>query len=241
MSQFVYGKNVIHALLDTEKKIYEMIIVHNFCDAFIMEKIKAKKIPCKFVERKELDQKFPNSNHQGIVASIDPYPTFDLQGLLAQIPTNKTPLLVMLDGIEDPHNIGAIMRSAACTGVDGIIIKKHHSAKLTPIVAKVSSGAIEHVNVCVVTNLVQTLKSLKTMGYWVAGADMENAQDYRLPKYDTPLVLIIGSEGFGLSQLVYKHCDYLISLPMEKTINSLNASVACGVLLYQIYAARNPL
>lgn len=124
---------------------------------------------------------------------------------------------------------------------DGIIIGKHRSVQLTPTVAKVSTGAIDTVKVATVTNLSQTLKQLKKEGYWVVGADIENARDYREGQYDLPLVLVIGSEGFGISDLVKKQCDYMIALPMAGSVTSLNASVAAGILMYEIYSKRHPV
>ena len=126
-------------------------------------------------------------------------------------------------------------------GADGIIIGRHRSVSLTPAVAKVSTGAIDSVRVCAAANMAQTLQYLKQKGYWVVGADMDNARDYREGDYQVPLVLVIGSEGFGLRPLVKKQCDYLIRLPMCGKVNSLNASVACAVLLYKIYEQRCPL
>ena len=133
------------------------------------------------------------------------------------------------------------MRSSDAVGADGIIIGKPRSVSLTPTVAKVSTGAINSVPVCAAANLAQTLQYLKKNGYWVVGADMENARDYREGDYQVPLVLVIGSEGFGLRPLIKKQCDYFVRLPMSGKVNSLNASVACAVLLYKIYEQRCPL
>lgn len=182
-----------------------------------------------------------NGNHQGIAACIDDYKTWELEELLESIPQGKQPLLVMLDGLEDPHNLGAILRTCDCIRADGVIIGKHRNVRLTPTVAKVSTGAIDTVKVSVVTNLVQAIKYLKKQGYWVVGTDFENSRDYREGQYDVPLVLVIGSEGFGISSLVKKNCDYCVRLPMEGSVSSLNASVATGILLYQIHAQRHPL
>ena len=169
------------------------------------------------------------------------YKTWELEELLESVPQGKQPLLVMLDGLEDPHNLGAILRTCDCIRADGVIIGKHRNVRLTPTVAKVSTGAIDTVKVSVVTNLVQAIKYLKKQGYWVVGTDFENSRDYREGQYDVPLVLVIGSEGFGISSLVKKNCDYCVRLPMEGSVSSLNASVAAGILLYQIHAQRHPL
>lgn len=241
MTQYVYGKNVVKQLLSTNKKIYEIILLDTLKDQELQRTIKQQQIPMKIMGRKKMDALLKNDTHQGIAAKIDDYKTYGLKDLLSAVPEGKQPLFIMLDGLEDPHNLGAILRTADCVGVDGIIIGKHRSVSLTPTVAKVSTGAIDTIKVAVVNNLSQTLDTLKKQGFWVAGADAHDAMDYRKGQYDVPLVLVIGSEGFGISPLVRKHCDYAISLPMEGSVTSLNASVACAVLLYQIYAQRHPL
>lgn len=241
MTQYVYGKNVVKQLLSEDKKIYEIMMAEGVKDAALEADIKAQKIPCKVMGKKKMDQLLQAQNHQGIAALIDDYKTYELEEILEGIPKGKMPLLVMLDGLEDPHNLGAILRTCDCVGVDGVIIGKHRNVKLTPTVAKVSTGAIETVKVSVVTNLAQSLKYLKKQGYWIAGAGFENSRDYREGQYDVPLVLVVGSEGFGMSALVEKNCDYTVRLPMEGSVSSLNASVACGILLYQVHAQRHPL
>lgn len=241
MTQYVYGKNVIKQLLQQDKKIYEILLLDTLKDASLQDEIKHHKIPLKVLGRKKMDALLRCENHQGVAAKIDDYKTYEIEDLISGVPEGKTPLFVMLDGLEDPHNLGAILRTCDCVGVDGIIIGKHRSVSLTPTVAKVSTGAIDTIKVAMVGNLSQTLQTLKKQGFWVAGADALDAQDYRRAQYDMPLVLVIGSEGFGISPLVRKHCDFAISLPMEGSVTSLNASVACAVLLYQIHAQRNPL
>lgn len=241
MTQYVYGKNVVRQLLEQHKKIYEIIMLDTLKEKNLHADIMAQKIPVKVVGRKKMDALLKCDNHQGIAAKIDDYKTYEIEDILQAIPRDKTPLLVMLDGLEDPHNLGAILRTCDCIGVDGVIIAKHRSVSLTPTVAKVSTGAIDTIKVAMVSNLSQTLQNLKKQGFWVAGADAKDAMDYRLGQYDVPLVLVIGSEGFGISPLVRKHCDYAISLPMEGSVTSLNASVACAILLYQIHAKRNPI
>lgn len=240
MTQYVYGKNVIKQLLQDNKKIYEILIADGSRDTAMEKMIKEKKINCKIVSRKKMDTLL-QGNHQGIAAKIDDYKTYELEELLESIPKGKMPLLVMLDGLEDPHNLGAILRTCDCVGVDGVIIGKHRNVRLTPTVAKVSTGAIDTVKVSMVTNLAQSIKYLKKQGFWVVGADLDRSKDYREGQYDVPLVLVIGSEGFGISSLVKKNCDYCVRLPMEGSVTSLNASVACGVLLYQIYNGRHSL
>lgn len=237
MKQYIYGKNVVKQLLADDKKIYEVVLVEGLKDKSFEQSVKDKKIPFSYLSRKKMDQKF-EGNHQGVAAQIDAYKTYDIDAIIDAVPSGKTPLLVMLDGIEDPHNLGAILRTCDCVGADGVIIGKHRNVGLTPTVAKVSTGAIDTIKVAQVTNLTKTLQYLKGKGYWVAGSDMHNAQGYCEANYDMPLVLVIGSEGAGISSLVRKNCDFCVSLPMVGKVSSLNASVACGVLLYQIYSSR---
>ena len=146
----------------------------------------------------------------------------------------------MLDGIEDPHNLGAILRTCDCVGAAGVIYKKDNAVGLTPAAAKTSAGAIDTVKCAEVTNLVRTCEELKKQGWWIIGADMAG-QDYRSLKYDMNVVLVIGSEGKGISRLLKENCDYLVKIPMKGRISSLNASVSAAVLLYGIDAIRFPL
>ena len=147
-------------------------------------------------------------------------------------------LIVMLDGLEDVHNLGAIIRTCECAGVDGVIYKSHNSVKVNDTVAKVACGALEYVKVAEVTNLVNTIKDLKKKGYWIVGSDGNCDLSYTDLKYDFNTVLIIGSEGKGMSRLVKQECDYIVSLPMKGQVTSLNASVAAGILIYNIINLR---
>ena len=240
MTQYVYGKNVVRQCLYHNKKIYEIIMTKTGADPKLRQLMNEKQVPIRIMDRKQMDALLKNSSHQGIAAKIDDYRTYDMDEILAAIPEGKLPLLIMLDGLEDPHNLGAILRTADAIGADGIILGKHRSVSLTPTVAKVSTGAIETVKVGIVSNLSQTLEMLKKRGFWIVGADAQDAMNYRDARYDVPLVLVVGSEGFGISTLVRRHCDYAISLPMRGSVTSLNASVACGILLYEIDAQRHP-
>lgn len=239
MAQYVYGKNVVKRLLEDKSKIYEIYL--SIDDEYINKLAKKSNIKLIKMDKKKLDKLVNSTNHQGVIAKIDEYKTTDLNDILSSVPRNEKGLIIVLDEIEDPHNLGAILRSADCVGVHGVIIKKNNAVGLTPTVAKVSAGAINTVKVASVTNISTTLKQLKDEGYWVVGTDMENAQDYRALKYDTNIVLVIGNEGKGISPLVKKQCDFMVKLPMVGNITSLNASVASGILLYEIYNKRFPL
>jgi len=241
MVDYIYGKNSVIETIKNNLEVYEVMLLSNK-DEEIIHLCKNKGIKVRIEkDRREFEKYIGKVNHQGVIAIIKQYEYQSLESILKKIPKNKRPLLVLLDGLEDPHNLGAILRTSDATGVDGIIIGKHRSVSLNATVAKVSTGAIEHIPVARVTNLSRTLQDLKKQGYWVVGTDIENASDYREVDYDLPIVLVIGSEGKGISNLVIKQCDFIVKLPMVGHVTSLNASVATGVLLYQIFNSRNPL
>ncbi len=242
MKQYIYGKNTVLEALNGDKAVYEVLLAVNMKDEQVITIAKKKQIPVKFIQnRRVLDDLANNGRHQGIVAQVEGYDYYSIDEILSSIPNGKQPLLVMLDGLEDPHNLGAIMRTCDAIGVDGIIIGKNRSVSLNQTVAKVSTGAIDHVKVAQVTNLTRTLEDLKKKGYWVVGCDVHQASDYRELDYNMPCVIVIGSEGFGISRLVLEACDYKVVLPMVGHVTSLNASVATAVILYEVYNSRNPL
>ncbi|NLT01014.1 MAG: 23S rRNA (guanosine(2251)-2'-O)-methyltransferase RlmB, partial [Acholeplasmataceae bacterium] len=176
--------------------------------------------------------KMVSGNHQGVVALVKDYHYYSLSDIVKE---DKNSLIVALDGLEDPHNLGAILRTCEAAGIDGVILPKKRSVKLNSTVAKVSTGAIEYVKVVEVVNLTQTLKQLKNKGYWIIGAERSSKSSniWEL-KYDMPIVLVIGSEGKGISRLVKEECDFLVEIPMQGKINSLNASVSTGIMIYEI-------
>lgn len=171
-----------------------------------------------------------NPNHQGVLARIRGHQTVDLTELLKGQPS----LLVALDSISDPHNLGAIIRSAAAAGAVGILIPKDRAAQITGTVVKVAAGALAHIKICRVTNLSDSLRTLKDSGYWIFGAAGEGQQTIYEADFSGPTCLVIGSEGKGIRKLVRKQCDFLVKIPMGKKINSLNASVAAGIILFEI-------
>jgi 23S rRNA (guanosine2251-2'-O)-methyltransferase len=240
MAQYIYGKNTVLTRLNEGMPIEKLFLLEQSKWMDVLELAKKAGIEVVVCSRSKLDT-LSNGNHQGIVAQIKEYKTYSIDEILSFVEKGKTPLLVMCDGLEDPHNLGAILRTADAVGVDGVIIGKHRSVSLTPTVAKVSTGAIDTVKVAQVTNLTQTLKELKKAGFWVCGADSEKASDYRSANLTAPLVLVVGSEGFGLSRLVKEQCDFTVKIPMVGKVSSLNASVATAVLLYEIFNQRNPM
>ena len=241
MAKYVYGKNVVNNLLRGSSEIVNLFVLEGRNGSEIEKKAHEKRINIRHVSRKYLDS-LVDGNHQGYIAEIKDYRTYDINEIIESVPAGKLPLIVALDGIQDPHNLGAVLRTMSCVGGDGVIIEKDRSVSLNGTVAKVSVGAIDTVKVAQVTNLAQTLRNLKEKGYWVVGTDMgDDAMDYRKPHYDVPIVLVIGAEGSGMRRLTSQICDYKVKLPMEGDIGSLNASVACGIILYQIYSQRSPL
>ena len=207
----------------------------------ILKKANSNKIIVQAVPKSKLDG-LSDAPHQGVAAYIAPYEYADFDAFLAQQKDNeKLSTVLILDGLEDPHNLGSILRTADASGVDGIIIPKRRSVALTQTVAKASTGAIEHVPVMRVTNLANTIETLKEHGYWVVGTEAENSTDYREMDAGMPLAIVIGSEGQGMSRLTKDKCDFYINIPMVGHVNSLNASVAASLMMYEVYRKRNQI
>jgi 23S rRNA (guanosine2251-2'-O)-methyltransferase len=206
----------------------------------LIRKLEGQKIPYHWVPRSKLDQVADNQNHQGVAAQVSSYQYASLEQILARSKEKaEAPFLLLLDGIVDPHNLGSILRTADAAGVHGVIIPKRRAAGLTATVAKTSAGAIEYVPVAKVTNINRTAEQLKEQGIWLIGTDGDAKQSYETVDYDLPVALVIGNEGQGISQQLKKKCDFLVRLPMKGNVSSLNASVATGVMLYQVLQSRN--
>ncbi|MBU0996848.1 MAG: 23S rRNA (guanosine(2251)-2'-O)-methyltransferase RlmB [Firmicutes bacterium] len=232
MSIQIYGKNPALEVCKSEKKIFKAILVEGFHHESL-PLLRQKQIPIEYLSKSEFGRLFPSSS-QGIVLEIEDYKTYSLEELVPTLDLSKNPFLLMLDEIEDPHNLGAIIRSAEAGGVDAIIIPKNRSAKLSATVAKTSAGAIEHVKVVEVVNLTSTIEKLKKEGFWIVGTDLLAEENYQKIFIDRPLVLIIGSEGFGIRRLIKEHADLNVKIPMVGKMNSLNASVSAGILIFDI-------
>lgn len=194
-------------------------------------------VPVKWVPKQKLDTLSDHGVHQGMLLAITPYEYLTLDGLLEQT-TAEAPFLLILDSLEDPHNFGSILRTADASGVNGVIIPKHRSVGITPVVTKASTGAVEYVPIARVTNLSQAIKQLKDAGYWVFGTDMEGT-DYRQWKVDGPIALIIGNEGRGMSAGLKKDVDEMLTIPMTGHVQSLNAGVAAGLLMFEVLRKRS--
>ena len=229
----VYGKNpVIEAI--RAKKALKVFTVNNFNDQKIINLIKENRLNAISISPNEMD-KMCNGVHQGIAAELKPYQTVSLEEIVAKAKKKEKKIIVMLDNISDPHNLGAILRSADVFEASGIILPKHNSVTLNATVAKTSAGAINYVPVAVVNNLNQAIKELKEEGYWIVSTDGSADISYSSLKYDFPVVIVIGSEGKGVSPLVLKNSDYIVKIPQFGHVNSLNASVAAGILLAEVH------
>jgi len=205
----------------------------------IVAEAKKQGVVVQYVDKRKLDSMVPGVAHQGVVAQAAAFAYAEVEDLLALAgKRGELPFILLLDEIEDPHNLGSILRTAECTGVHGVVIPKRRSASLNATVMKTSAGAAEHVAVARVTNLAQTIDKLKEAGVWVAGTDVSAAQDVYGMKFDMPLAIVIGNESKGMGRLIKEKCDFLVKLPMLGQLNSLNASVAAGVLMYEVVRQR---
>ena len=226
----VYGRNVVNEILNGKTKIYKVLLDNNYIDEDILNKIDKRGLKKFHVDKSKLDKMCGNSTNQGIAMDIEEFNYYDIKTIEED---DKSNFVVMLDSIEDPHNFGAIIRTCECAGVDYIIIPKNRSVSVNSTVYKTSSGALSNMKIVEVTNLHNTIKKLKDLGFWVYGSDAKG-KDYRSIDFGGKTCLIIGSEGHGLKQIVSNSCDEIISLPMKGKINSLNASVAAGIFIYEI-------
>lgn len=231
---YIYGKNVAVEKLKSNERINKIYLTKSFKDIEIMNLIKSNKIKYSFVDNKFINDRV-SGNHQGILLDVDDVETFDIS-YIDNI-NSKLPLLVMLDHIEDPHNFGAIIRTSEALGVDAIIIPNDRSVGINSTVVKTSAGAIYNMPIIRVANLTSAINKLKNNGYWIVGSDMDGIE-YTNVDYKIPICLVIGNEGHGMSKVVSNNCDYIVKIPMIGNINSLNASVSCGILLAQIVNSR---
>lgn len=234
-SDVISGRNPVSEAVRSNRPIDKILVARGEKSGAvvgILAKAKHKQIPIKEVDRTKLDYITGNTNHQGIIAfaAVKEYSTVEEIFEYAES-LNEAPFIVVLDELEDPHNLGAIIRTAECAGVHGVIVPKRRSASLSYTVGKASAGAVEYMRVARVTNIASLLDELKERGVWVYGADMDGT-DYRKCDFSGACAIVIGNEGKGISRLVREKCDVIVSLPMKGKINSLNASVAAGILMY---------
>lgn len=245
MSQdYIIGKNPVLEALRSERDVNKILIAEGSQKGQMQQVIglaKDRNVLVQFVPKKKIDQ-LVEGNHQGVIAQVAAYQYSEMDDLfqLAE-ERNEAPFFILLDEIEDPHNLGSIMRTADAVGAHGVIIPKRRAVGLTATVAKASTGAIEYIPVVRVTNMARTIDELKERGVWIAGTDAAGKEDFRASDFTMPLGLVIGSEGKGIGRLIRDKCDFLIRLPMKGHVTSLNASVAAALLMYEVYRKRHPL
>ncbi|MBP0727038.1 23S rRNA (guanosine(2251)-2'-O)-methyltransferase RlmB [Bacillus sp. RG28] len=242
--EYIIGRNPVMEAIRSGRDINKIWVSEGANKGQIhklLELANQNKVLIQTAPNKKLDS-MVEGNHQGVVASVAAYEYAELDDLFALAEKrNEQPFFLILDEIEDPHNLGSIMRTADAVGAHGIIIPKRRAVGLTAAVAKSSTGAIEYIPVARVTNLARTVEDLKQRGLWIVGTDAKGADDYRNLDGNMSLGLIIGSEGKGMSRILKEKCDFLIKLPMVGKVTSLNASVAASLLMYEVYRKRNPL
>ncbi|MEX2104305.1 MAG: 23S rRNA (guanosine(2251)-2'-O)-methyltransferase RlmB, partial [Bacilli bacterium] len=236
------GKNPVIEALKSERTVHKLLVsdsINKGSIGGVLSLANAKKVVVQFVPKKKLDQLSDGKNHQGLVAQVAAYDYAEMEDLFAAAEKKgEAPFFIILDEIEDPHNLGSILRTADATGVHGVIIPKRRAVGLTSTVAKTSAGAIEYVPVVRVTNIVQTIEKLKEQGVWITGTDASGQELYQGIDFTIPTAFVIGSEGRGMSRLVKEKCDFVVKLPMVGQITSLNASVAASLCMYEVLRKR---
>ncbi|BAR86920.1 MULTISPECIES: 23S rRNA (guanosine(2251)-2'-O)-methyltransferase RlmB [Bacillus cereus group] len=243
-SEYIIGRNPVIEALRSGRDINKIWIAEGAAKGqvqIVLALAKENKIILQHAPKKKLDQ-LVEGNHQGVIAQVAAYQYAELEDLFKVAEKrNEDPFFLILDEIEDPHNLGSIMRTADATGAHGIIIPKRRAVGLTASVAKASTGAIEYIPVARVTNLSRTIDELKERGLWIAGTDAKGKTDYRNLDGTMSIGLVIGSEGKGMSRIIGEKCDFLITLPMVGKVTSLNASVAASLLMYEVYRKRHEI
>ena len=229
----VMGRNVAEDLLKKNKKVRKVIIQEGFDDKNILSLIEKNNLNVETKSKREIDHLCPGVN-QGIILDIPDYKYMELNEFL----NTNDEFVVLLDHLEDPHNLGAIIRTCEAAGVKSIILPRDRQVQVNATVMKTSVGTLDNVNLVSVSNLVNTIERLKEAGYWIVGTALENSVDYRSIDYSGKIALVIGNEGKGISDLVAKKCDFLAKIPMYGETNSLNASVAAGIMIYEVIRNR---
>ncbi len=238
----IEGRNSVIELLENGRDINKIFIAEGEKHGSINKIIsmaRARKILINEVSKTKLDQMAQTANHQGVIAIVPPFDYCEVDDIIEEAKKkNEKPFILILDGIEDPHNLGSIIRTAETAGVHGIIIPKRRAVSVNSTVSKVSAGAVEYMKIARVNNINETIKYLKDNDIWVYGADMDATKYYNQEDYKGAIAIVIGSEGFGISRLVKENCDFLIKIPMKGKINSLNASVSAGIIMYEVVKQR---
>ena len=238
----IEGRNSVIELLKSGKDINKLFVQRGEKHGSILEIIKLaknNKVIITEIDKTKLDKMSQTHNHQGVIAIIPPYEYCEVDDILQNAKQkNEDPFILILDQIEDPHNLGSIIRTAECSGVHGIIIPKRRAAQVNSTVNKTSAGAAEYVKIARVNNLNETINYLKEKNIWIYGTDAQGSSYYDEQDYKGGIGIVIGSEGFGMSRLVRENCDFLIKIPMKGKINSLNASVSAAIVMYEVMKQR---
>ena len=238
----VEGRNAVIELLESGRDINKIFILegeHHGSINKIIAMAKERKIVLTMVNKTKLNQMTQTENNQGVIAIVPPFDYCEVEDILENAKQREEkPFILILDGIEDPHNLGSIIRTAETAGVHGIIIPKRRSASVNSTVSKVSAGAVEHMKIARVNNINETIRYLKENDVWICGTDMDAKKYYYQEDYKGPIAIVIGSEGFGMSRLVKENCDFLVKIPMKGKITSLNASVSAGIVIYEAVKQR---
>lgn len=240
MAVWIYGRNAVRSRLENSSGEERLYAADSLRRDPLVQLALRRKVEVRFAGKDQLKKLCGSDKHQGFVLACREYPQWTLDDLIEEGKKKEYPLLVLLDGLEDPHNLGAVLRCVDAVGGDGVVYARNRSVSLNGTAAKVASGAAESVKTAQVTNLVRAIRKLKECGYWIVGAYDSSSRDYRTVDYKCPIALVIGGEGKGISPLAAKSCDFLAGLPMRGKVNSLNASVAAGIFLYAIDADRHP-
>lgn len=241
--EIIYGVNPIKVLLRRQQSNLEKVIVAagrgGAAITEIIESARRKRIPLEFQNKQHLDQLTGKADHQGVIGFCRSFLYADLDDLLKnKIDPNAYDLLLILDGVMDPQNLGAIIRTSYCLGVNGIVIPVDRAASVTAAVVKASAGSVSHLPIARVTNLSQAIDYLKERGFWVFGADAHEGGDLKKMDFNCPVALVMGGEAKGIRSLIRKKCDFLLSVPLQRHFDSLNVSVAAGIILYEILNRR---
>ncbi len=246
MTELIYGRNSVREALRAQRRVPQRLLVANGAQlsgtlADAVTHAKELEIPVEMVDKRLLESRLHGLNHQGVILECSEYPYSDLDEMLSLAKSrNEMPFILLLDHLQDPQNLGTLLRTAEIVGMHGVIIPGRRAAEITPAVVNASSGAVEHLHIAVVTNLAQSIEKLQKQGVWVVGVeDDEKAQYYDQTDLNMPLAVVLGSEGAGMARLTRERCDFMVKLPMHGQIQSLNVAVAGSVVLYHALHARS--
>lgn len=239
--EIIYGLNPVMEALRGTRQIYELFVAGSSPDKRMEKLLKLaaeRKVPVRQREKGDLNRLCGTDHHQGVALRAEPFAYADLHDVLAGLKGGNAPLILVLDSVQDPHNLGALIRSAACAGANAVVIPKDRAAGVTPAAEKASAGAASTIPVVQVTNIAQTLQELKDAGFWIYGTDGNAKATLYQQDFTGPVALVIGGEGEGVRPLVRKSCDEVVSIPLQGGVNSLNASVAGGIMLFEVVRQR---